>query len=290
MVGEPYPASDAKGNPFHDHAISIAVQPGDIWDGRNVRGKVYVNFTESMQMFAMHKHIAQRHAWKHLAADDGIQDRLSIYDDVNVGGGRRMTITPLMASYQYSTHYGSWGGTEINWSQPKRPDWGWSAGGVRGSGLSGQGGQAMNWVWKSAGALVDIHVPTMSERGLNWLLRDIDIEGNASVYPQSARVSAQAMDVEVETSKVEVVDVSTARMQVEAYKDVDSPDSDVSVLVQTATVRLNAHTPATVFEASTATVALTTNELEREQIKIDWTEVIMLTLPRQIETLILEVN
>ena len=35
-------------NPYRNHAISIAVSPGDVLDGRQVGGNIYVNFTEEL--------------------------------------------------------------------------------------------------------------------------------------------------------------------------------------------------------------------------------------------------
>jgi hypothetical protein len=130
----------------------------------------------------------------------------------------------------------------------------------------------------------------MSERALKWLAADVDVAGNASVQTETATVAVQANEVEVETANNAYVDLSTARVVVEAHNDADTISPDVTVLVGTAAVVVTANGIATDVALETATVSLQIIEPDFEIEPVDWSETMVLTLPRQIITLTLEDN
>lgn len=277
---------------YGDHAVAIAIEPGDSWNGRTVQGKVYVNFTESLQFMAEQTKIEPIMAWKHMFPELSDAESIKIGDVIRYKNGLSLTITEDMAKYQFSSHYGTYVGSEIQLPETggTGPDWGWSAGGIRGSGGGAGASFALEWSWFPKGGFKPIWVPTMSERALKWLASSVDLAGNASVNTETAEVTANANDVTVETSTNVAVDLSTARVNVESYVDADTVVSDVTVLAITPSTLLQASGITDAVELSTATVTVRTNEIEYELESIDWSETVVLTLPRQIITLTLEDN
>lgn len=278
------------GHPWGDHAISIAIQPGDTWDGERVTGKVFVNFTEALQPRAAAPRYEPILVWKHLFPDAPASESIAIGEEINFRGGDKIHVTPEMAEWQFTTALDSIGGTEILFPKGKS-DWGWSAGGVRGSGLSGGGGQAMNWSSAPPTAYAAIPVLNFSNRALMWMSKDLDLSGSANVNVSAATASVGAHDVEVETTAVTEIDVATARIRTESYTDADTDVPDVTVLAGTATTLLRASGVNSDIALETAGVGLDVYLLGlAESEMVDWSDAIVLRMPRQIATLILEDN
>lgn len=278
--------TDAKGNPYYDHAISIAIQPGDAWDGKTVKGKVYVNFTESRQFQAEQTNVEQTLAW-----GDDAANSLEVGQRIRHRDGYEWQITPDMAQWDWSTHFATYSSTEIKLPDAgSGPDWGWSAGGSRGSGTSGGAAYALSWSINFLADELPIWVPTMSERALKWLATDLDLDGSANVNTDTVEVDVKANDVTVETSSNAFVDLSTARVTVESYTDSDTENPDANVMAGTATVLFKASGVNSDVAVESAGIAVRTSEVSTIEEIVDWSEAIVLQLPRQIITLTLEDN
>lgn len=281
----------AIGNPYGDHATSIAIQPGDMWEGEVVNGKVYVNFTEAWTW------VPTEQNWEPIMqlTSRGFEERTSLgYGDEFVfPDGTSWTVNNEHLKYQFSTHYGEQQGSEIQLPQTggSGADWGWSPGGKRGgTGGSGGAGYAMQYRWRPKFQFEYIYVPSMSNRAIIWLTSDLDVSGDARISAADARVSAKANSVTVETEANTEVNLSTARVNVEAHNDANTIAPDVSVLVGTPTIMVDVEGLVAEVNLSSATITLQTPEPDPGEIFIDWSEVLVMTLPRQIETLILEDN
>lgn len=281
------------GNPYYDHAISIVVQPGDVWDGQQVSGKVYINFTESNTHTPEGWNTAKIQARRGTDDVDGGQG-IGVGDQIRWSDGAFWTLRPEHVAYQFSTHFGAWGGSEIPLPDTggSGADWGWSAGGTRGSGsgISAGGGEAISWSWESFVPLVDIEVPSMVNRAVKWLASDVDAAGNANVNVRSAKATVDVVETSVESTRNTFVELSTARVQAEAFNDMDTIDPDVRVLVGTASALARANAPVMEINLSTAVAIATAVEIEYEETPIDWSEALIMTLTRQVLTLILEDN
>lgn len=284
-------ADVAYGNPYLDHAVSIAAEPGDAWDGQAITGKVYVNFTETFTMWA------DLWATFHIMVKNGdelpdggtlISGGLGIGQSIPVQGGGVWYINAQHMKYNYSTHYGQFIGSEVHLPGGTKPDWGWSAGGSRSGGASAGGAYAMNHFWDSLMPMKDIDVPTMAQRAARWLMLDVASTGNSTNSVDTPNVAATANDVVVEVSTNVVVDLTTAHLEFEAYTDADTISPDITVAVPTVSLTLQAHGVAQVVALETAIVLLTTEEPELQEFEVDWDNVISLTMPNNLITLILE--
>lgn len=287
------PADAAIGNPYYNHAVSIVVQPGDAWDGEAVSGKVYVNFTEARAHWPEVERQGQILMWQDMFNDLPQSKTLEIGETITFSDGASWTITPQHRRYNFSTHYGNYSGSEINIpsTNDSGPNWGWSAGGSRGrAGSDGGGGAlaAMSYGWRPLTQLFNIPVLTMSNRAIRWLTTDLDVGGNAYVDVESAKATVTTDEATVEAAKNTVVDLSTARVTTEAHTDADTVDPDVTVLVGTPGVVLRAPGVAQEIVLSTAKVTLNSTDAQTQELVIDWSEALVMTLPRQIVKLTLE--
>lgn len=280
------------GNPYYDYAVSIAVEPGDVWDGQIVSGKVYVNFTEAQTWWADQQKYDKIMLWRSRHPNLPDSQVLEYMDELTFSDGTSWRINEFHMKYQFSTHYGSAQGSEVQLPQTggSGADWGWSPGGRRGSsGVGGVGaGHAMQYNWRPVVKMEDIYTPSMANRAVIWLVADADISGNANVAVATVKTNVAAHDVTVEASKNVEVELATARLTSEAFNDLDTPASDVSVLVGTAATTMKVVGLVEEIVLDTPTTVLNAQDPEPQVIVIDWSEAVVLKMPRQIETLILE--
>lgn len=281
----------AVGNPYYEHAISIAVEPGDMWDGEPVSGKVYVNFTEA--------DVNRDDGWQTkfiMQMDTRFPNELDsrtigVGDVIRFPDGTSFTLTPQHLKYQYSSFYGTGVGSKINLPSTggSGPDWGWSPGGERGSSGGAGGGYAMNYFWESSVPMEEIPVPTITNRAMRWLSSNIDIAGQATVHVNTPEITdISTSDVEVESYANVEVGVGTARTTVEAHNDADTISPNVTIMVATPALSTRALSPVTEFFAETAKTTLYAGEVRQEEVEIPWSESLVLTMPTNVETLILE--
>ena len=279
------------GSPFGDHAISIVVEQGDVWDNQYVSGKVYVNFTEFNVWNPEFLDNSQIMMFATDFPDAEPREVISLGETIQTGYDRSFVVTTEMLRYQWSTHYGSYQGSQIPLPEGgKTSDWGWSAGGVRsGGGFSTYGaGEAMSWGWSPATKLVSIPTPTMYQKGLRWLLDDLDVAGVVNASVDTAKVTVGANDVTVETVQNCIVDVPTTRISLESYSDADTISPNVVVQVGTPEIAVNVHGLVEYIDLDTPTFTLSVPVLGAGEVEVDWNEVLVFTLPRQYITLTME--
>jgi hypothetical protein len=84
-------------NPYKDYAISIAVNPGDILDGTQVGGKIFVNFTENINQTAETGDVDLiSDYWVNYAYDNGV---ITLDErDAYLGAGFNIDETPYWSS------------------------------------------------------------------------------------------------------------------------------------------------------------------------------------------------
>lgn len=289
------------GNPYYNHAVSIAIEPGDAWDGQAVTGKVYVNFTETFVDWADEwtTEVVMAENGDEIITPEGLPAILNsgglAVGEVVHGTTGSWTVEPRHMKYNFSTHYGSFVGSEVHIPDTggSGPDWGWSPGGSRGSAGDAGGAYAMNYFWHSTFRTKIIEVPTMAQRAARWLMESASATGNVLNGVETATSTAHANDVVVETQKNEYVDLSTARADAEAINIFSVNEEeivypDVSVGVPTVSVVVRAHSVVEDIVLETATVEVFPGNIELQQFEVDWDNAITLTMPNNLITLILE--
>lgn len=236
-------------NPYKDYALSVIVEPGDSLDGNVINGRIYMNFTESfanMAPFMQH----------------GVVDVVPANEEI---------LSPLWQETEESREWG-WSMWRGQWAG--NPVFSGTGGATNFANIQFEG-QKENFVITDDGKLmekpggasnivginytaryeqVSVDQPTMHYRGLKWLVDSTDSDGNATFGASALNITAKANDVTVETSKVESIELPTARTQVEANNLLDTAYSDADVLVFTAQATVRAGAFREVVELDTPNV------------------------------------
>jgi hypothetical protein len=256
-------------NPYKDYAVSIAVRPGDLLDGQVMQGRIFVDFTEGFVELAP---LLMHSAW------DVIPPNEELREDWQEG------------EYAREWSYSSWRGA-------------WSSAGDGGGRPSGGGetivvdGDNITITPKQSDTLVGITytpryekrhdpAPTIHYRGLSWLGGDIDEDGNATVGVETARVTTSANEATAESQRSADVSVGTARVITEAHNDADTVAADVTVLVTTPTVTVQAQPYVEAVDLDTARItARSYDDADGITLSGDW---VVLRLPKHTAHLTLE--
>lgn len=244
-------------NPYKDHAVSIAVRPGDPLKGDTIAGKVYVNFVEDGVNWAA-------------IAD---QRKVQIIPENGKSPDGRFTATDRYWDYAETGDRGLYTGDTITFSAPiEQSNSNWDSlnmGEQTTAGRKGSNKKMFVWKWammtfQSAFPMENIYIAPMARRGLDWLVGDIEEDGNAAAGVQAAKATTGANDVTVETTQTVEVTVGTARLTTDAEAMPDVTEADATVLVNAPTLTLRAQEFMEIVDLDAASITLNAPEVEND--------------------------
>ena len=264
-------------NPYNTYAVSVVVEPGTVWDGQEVTGKVYMNFTEGFTNWATFIETMS----------------LNIYNEAGNVGSVQYITTDEQREWRYSTHAGNYSGTDIivpvlfvsnfyvdNSGRIRKTN--------KDATRNSPSGMITVYNWAPAFPQEVVDVLNMANRGLMWLGEDVAHGGGVLVAAETAEVNVETTGATVSASVNETVDLSTARVNVNATEMSDVVPTEATVLVGTPTLTVK---PGAFIESvDVSTAQITVNIVEPESDLFNNVDMITLVLPAHSITLQMEDN